>query len=329
MEKSNDTILITGGAGYIGSHLNKYLTQAGFNTVVLDNLSNGRRDFVKWGKFIEGDIGDGFSLKMIFLTHQIKLVIHCATDAYSKDVFLKKQVDNAELLLNGMAENGVKYFVFPSSHEVFGWPLYSPIDEYHPRLPITKRGQLHLQIEELLSNYERSRGIKHAILRFQNAAGSDMDCEIGELHLSDNLIPSIVDGVINSHHKVSINNAEFNTPDGSLIEDYLHVDDLSNATYLAILKLLEGEKSEEYNLCNGNGFSALEVIEAASKVIGQKSKLNYVNCLENVVPALKVSCNKAFDLLKWTPNFKSIESIIQSAWHFQLMKGRAKYNSFV
>lgn len=320
-------VLIIGGAGYLGSHLNKEFYSNGINTVVLDNLENGRRDFVKWGEFYEGDINDDYLLRKIFSNHKIDLVINCAVNIYNEKERVMKKLSEAELLINIMSLYGVKSIVLPSSHEVYGMQQYFPIDENHPKVPISMQGFLDLQIEEIVKLSCEHNGINYCFIRFQNLAGADSDCEIGESHLSDGLIPSIFGHLNRMHSSVKFKGSNFDTPDGSLIRDYLHVKDAADAFVSASNYIHSMKQSEIFNISNGIGFSEYEIVRIAEKIFARNFTLNYKETSGKYAPSLYIDSNKAFKLLHWTPKFRTIEEIIISAFKYQITRGGTFINS--
>ena len=263
-------ILIVGGAGYIGSHLNKEISKKGIKTVIFDNLSYGHRDFVKWGTFEKGDLGNIEDIRSVFRKYPIEAVMHFAAFTYvgesveDPQKYYLNNVKNTLNLLQVMLEENVKYFVFSSTCATYGNPVEIPITENHPQNPINPYGKGKLIVETVLKDYSDAYGLKYASLRYFNAAGADPDGDVGELHDPEtHLIPLILDVAAGKREDIKIFGTDYDTPDGTCIRDYIHVTDLAEAHILALEYLQNGGKSDFFNLGNGNGFSVKEVIETA------------------------------------------------------------------
>ncbi|BDH79293.1 UDP-glucose 4-epimerase GalE [Methanothermobacter tenebrarum] len=314
-------IFIVGGAGYIGSHVNKLLSNEGYKTLILDNLSKGHEEFVKWGKFIKGDLKDKRLLARIFKEYDINAVMHFAalTDVRESiqdpGSYYKNNVKNTLNLLDAMREN-VKKFIFSSTCAVYGNPLEIPITEDHPCNPISPYGRSKLMIENILEDYSRAYDFNYVSLRYFNAAGADPQTEIGEWHEPEtHLIPIILDAAIGKRENVQIFGTDYPTPDGTCIRDYIHVMDLANAHYKA-LRLLEEDKSEIFNLGNGNGFSVKEIIETCKEITGEKIHTIESKKRPGDPPILIGSSKKAKRILRWRPEFADIKDIIETAWEW-------------
>ncbi|MDI6881735.1 MAG: UDP-glucose 4-epimerase GalE [Methanothermobacter sp.] len=315
-------IFIVGGAGYIGSHVNKLLSNEGYKTLILDNLSKGHEEFVKWGKFIKGDLKDKRLLARIFKEYDINAVMHFAalTDVRESiqdpGSYYKNNVKNTLNLLDAMRENNVKKFIFSSTCAVYGNPLEIPITEDHPCNPISPYGRSKLMIENILEDYSRAYDFNYVSLRYFNAAGADPQTEIGEWHEPEtHLIPIILDAAIGKRENVQIFGTDYPTPDGTCIRDYIHVMDLANAHYKA-LRLLEEDKSEIFNLGNGNGFSVKEIIETCKEITGEKIHTIESKKRPGDPPILIGSSKKAKRILSWRPEFADIKDIIETAWEW-------------
>ncbi len=314
-------ILITGGAGYIGSHVNKMLNEKGYRTVVFDNLSYGHEDFVKWGAFVLGDITDKEQLRLCFRKHSIQAVMHFSAFAYVGESvidpakYYQNNVANTINLLNVIREFGIRNFIFSSSCATYGIPQEIPITEEHPQHPVNPYGKSKLMVEEMLQDYESAYGIKHVNLRYFNAAGADPDGEIGEWHEPEtHLIPLVLDGALGRREDIKILGTDYETPDGTCIRDYIHVNDLASAHILALEYLLNGGCSDSFNLGNGNGFSVHEVIDTARKITGRNIKAVTSARRAGDPPELVGSSEKARHVLKWDPQFDDLEVIIETAW---------------
>ncbi|MCG2828617.1 UDP-glucose 4-epimerase GalE [Methanothermobacter sp. K4] len=315
-------ILIVGGAGYIGSHVNKFLSERGYETLILDNLTKGHRESVKWGEFIEGDLGDRIILERIFTRYDIEAVMHFAafTDVgesvQKPGDYYRNNVTNTMNLLDSMLENGVSRFIFSSTCAVYGNPSSIPITEEHPLNPISPYGRSKLMVEEILRDYSDAYGLSYVSLRYFNAAGADPDGEIGELHEPEtHLIPIVLDAAMGLRDSVRIFGTDYPTPDGTCIRDYIHVMDLADAHWRA-LEYLEGERSGVFNLGNGNGFSVREVIETCREVTGASIRVVEDERRPGDPPELVGSSKMAREILGWKPAFTELEEIIKTAWNW-------------
>jgi len=316
-------ILIAGGAGYIGSHANKILNQRGLKTVVYDNLSRGHREFAKWGKFVFGDLADKDQLRLCFKNYPIEAVMHycgfCdAEESINRPTeYYRNNLVNTLNLLDVMVEYGVKYFIFSSTCATYGNQLQIPITEDHPQQPINPYGRSKLMVEQVLKDFDASYGIRHVCLRYFNAAGADPDGEIGEWHEPDNhLIPLALQAAAGEREYIGIYGTDYDTPDGTCIRDYIHVNDLAAAHLSALEYLKQGRPSENFNLGNGKGFSVKEVLNEVRRITGKN-----IVALETIrragdPPILVGSFQKALKILKWQPVNSSIENIIQTAWNW-------------
>lgn len=315
-------ILIVGGAGYIGSHVNKFLSERGYETLILDNLTRGHRDFVKWGEFIEGNLGDRRLLDRTFETHDVDAVMHFAAFTDVGESVLKpgryyhNNVVNTINLLDSMVDHGVRDFIFSSTCAVYGNPMEIPISEEHPLNPISPYGRSKLMVEEILKDYRDAYGLNYVSLRYFNAAGADPEGEVGELHNPEtHLIPIVLDVALGLRDAVRIFGTDYPTPDGTCVRDYIHVMDLADAHWRA-LRYLEGGESGVFNLGNGNGFSVMEVIETCREVTGAS-----INAVEDDrrpgdPPELVGSAGRARKVLGWRPEFTELEDIIETAWNW-------------
>lgn len=319
-------ILIVGGAGYIGSHVNKLLSRHGFSTVVFDNLSRGHRAFVKWGTFFEGDLADKERIRFCFREFPIDIVMHFSAFAYVGEsvtnpiLYYQNNVANTINLLEVMKEFGVRSFIFSSTCAVYGIPSETPIRETHPKNPVNPYGRSKLMIEEILRDCEGAYGIKHINLRYFNAAGADPEGEIGEKHIPEtHLIPLVIYAALSRNEDVKIFGVDYPTADGTCIRDYIHVNDLADAHVRAMEYLKKTGESDSFNLGNGRGYSVKEVIDAVKRLSGQNFKVVESDRRPGDPPILISSYRKAADLLGWTPHYADIGSIIETAlnWHLK------------
>jgi len=314
-------ILIVGGAGYIGSHINKELTKQGFKTVVFDNLSSGKKELVKWGEFFEGDLGDIESIREVFKKYPIEAVLHFAAfKAVGESVtdpqkYYQNNVANTLNLFKVMLENNVKKFIFSSSAATFGEPQYIPIDEKHPQSPINPYGETKLIVEHIMRDYSNAYDFRYIALRYFNACGADLDADVGEWPgSSSNLIPLVLDAAIGRREDIKVFGTDYETPDGTCVRDYIHVTDLADAHVLALKHLMDGKESQCFNLGNGKGFSVKEVIDAAKKITGIDFKVTNADRRAGDPPVLVADAKKASEILGWTPKYADLETIVKSAW---------------
>ncbi len=322
-------ILITGGGGYIGSHANKILNKKGFKTVVYDNLSCGHREFAKWGHFVFGDLADKDQLRLCFKNYPIDAVMHYCSFCYVGESvdhpaeYYRNNVVNTLNLLDVMVEYGVKYFIFSSTCATYGNPLQIPMTEDHPQQPINPYGKSKLMVEQVLKDFDAAYGIRHVCLRYFNAAGADPEGEIGEWHEPEShLIPLTLQVAAGEREHVQIYGTDYDTPDGTCIRDYIHVNDLAEAHLLALEYIQQGRPSETFNLGNGKGFSVKEVLNEVRRITGK----NIVS-LETIrrvgdPPILVGSSEKALKILKWQPTLTSLAEIIATAWRWHEKLGR-------
>lgn len=315
-------ILIAGGAGYIGSHANKVLHNSGYESVVYDNLSTGNIEAVKWGQFIEGDLGDISNLALVFENYPIEAVIHFAASAYvgesviDPEAYYINNVANTLNLLKCMRDYDCKKIIFSSTCATYGNPQKVPIDELHPQVPINPYGQSKLMVERILSDYSKAYDLKYVSLRYFNAAGADPDLDLGECHDPEpHLLPLILEAV-KKNTAINIFGTDYDTHDGTAVRDYIHVTDLAEAHLAALKYLLDGGNSDSFNLGNGNGFSVLEVINAVEKVTG-KTVIKNMSLRRDGDPTLLVGdAKKARSLLNWNPQYSDLDVIVKTAWNW-------------
>lgn len=316
-------ILIVGGAGYIGSHTNKALTEAGYETIVLDNLSYGHKEAVKWGTFCQCDLKDIDDLDKVFTEYDIDAVMHFSSfievgeSVQNPEKYYTNNVVNTMNLLKVMLKHNVKKFIFSSTCATYGVPQKIPLVEDHPQNPINPYGWTKLMVERILKDYDTAYGLKSVILRYFNASGADKSGEIGEAHDPEShLIPLILDAAIGKRDNIKIFGSDYDTPDGTCIRDYIHVTDLADAHVLSLKYLEEKEESNEFNLGNGQGFSVKEVIDSVRKVTGREFEVVETERREGDPAVLIGSSKKAKELLGWNPQFVNIDDIVESAWNW-------------
>ncbi|MDQ7094824.1 UDP-glucose 4-epimerase GalE [Desulfosporosinus sp. PR] len=326
-------ILVTGGAGYIGSHTVVEFLSKGEEVVVLDNLQKGHRDAVRAGKFYEGDIRDARLLDQVFSEQNIEAVIHFAADSLVGESvqdplkYYDNNVVTAQRLLAGMVKYGVKSIVFSSTAATYGEPESIPIQEQDRKEPTNPYGETKLAIETMLKWCDQAYGVKYVALRYFNAAGAHSDGQIGEDHRPEShLIPIILQVALGQRERLAVFGDDYPTPDGTCVRDYIHVTDLANAHWLALQKLRRTGESAVYNLGNGEGFSVRQVVEKAREVTGHPIPLEIVPRRAGDPAVLIASSEKAQRELAWKPQFNSLGQIIQTAWNWQRNhpKGYAK-----
>jgi UDP-glucose 4-epimerase len=314
-------VLITGGCGYVGSHVNKLLSEKGYQTVVVDNLVHGHKEFAKWGKFVEMDLCDRAGLDKLFAEQKFDAVLHfagyIAVGESVKDPasYYRNNVIASLNLLEAMRLGKVGAIIFSSTAAVYGEPVQIPLTEDHPLNPINPYGRNKLFIEQALADFSEAYGLRWTALRYFNAAGACPDSGIGEWHQPEtHLIPLVLDAALGLRPSVLVYGFDYDTPDGTCIRDYIHVDDLAQAHLLALEYLDRGGDSDCFNLGNGKGFSVSEVIETAREVTGREIKVEMVGRREGDPPRLIASSEKAKRVLKWGPKYQDLKNIIETAW---------------
>ncbi|TGE33592.1 UDP-glucose 4-epimerase GalE [Desulfosporosinus sp. Sb-LF] len=317
------TILVTGGAGYIGSHTVAEFIAKGEEVIVLDNLEKGHCDAVLSKIFYQGDIRDSDLLDRVFSNHDIEAVIHFAADSLVGESVQEplKYYDNnlitAQRLMMGMVKHGVKKIVFSSTAATYGEPESIPIKETDRKEPTNPYGETKLAIENMLRWCDKAYGIQYVALRYFNAAGAHVDGHIGEDHQPEShLIPIILQVAGGQREVIAIYGDDYPTFDGTCIRDYVHVTDLANAHWLALEKLRCTQHSAVYNLGNGEGFSVREVVEMAREITGHPIPLQVAPRRAGDPAILIASSEKAQKELGWKPQFNSLGQIIQSAWNW-------------
>ena len=317
------SVLVTGGAGFIGSHTAKALSQSGISFVVLDDLSKGHAESVKWSPLIKGDIADRSVLEGIAKEHTIHSIIHfaglsdVAESMSCPERYQLYNVEKTRILIDFFLERGLQSVVFSSTCATYGIPKLLPLTESHSQDPINPYGQSKLDVECYLKEKERTHGLKHAILRYFNASGCDLDGEIGEWHEPEtHLIPKILRSILEGDLVTSIYGLDYPTKDGSCIRDYIHVNDLANAHVAAIAYLDRTKCSIDLNLGMGIGYSVLEVIAAIESVTGLTLQKHIEPRRSGDPPILVASKDKASNLLNWEPTSSSLTTIIESQWNW-------------
>jgi UDP-arabinose 4-epimerase len=315
-------ILVTGGAGYIGSHTCKALAKAGYNPITYDNLSTGHKHAVKWGPLQVGDIRDSEKLSAVFIQYKPEAVIHFASkivvseSVNNPDEYYDNNVNGTLNILNVMRSHLLKNIVFSSTAAVYGYPESNPIDESHSLKPINPYGKTKLACEWLLQDYQAAYNINYVALRYFNAAGADLDGELGEEHDPEtHLIPLILKAIENES-SVSVFGDDFDTSDGTCIRDYIHVTDLANAHIKALGYLFKHNKSGIFNLGTGKGHSVKEVLDTAKDVT--LKNISEIKCERRSgdPDCLVANSNLAQHTLGWQPEFSELTTIIKTAWQW-------------
>jgi UDP-arabinose 4-epimerase len=322
------SILIVGGAGYIGSQTAKRVAQAGLEPVVFDNLVYGHKWAVKWGPFVEGDLADGALVRRVLAEHKVTAVIHFAAYAYVGESvqnprkYFHNNVVNTLNLLDAMVDTGVRDIVFSSTCAVYGEPQRVPIAEDHPRAPVSPYGESKLAVEKILHWYARAYGLRFAALRYFNAAGADPEGELGEDHDPEtHLIPLAIEAALGGR-ELSIFGTDYPTPDGTAIRDYIHVADLADAHLRALEALAPGPARLRLNLGTGRGHSVREVVAAVERLSGRKVPARLGERRAGDPPALVADAREAAAVLGWKPRHPELDTIVAHA--FRWREGRAK-----
>lgn len=317
------SILVTGGAGYIGSHTVAEFISKGEDVIVLDNLQKGHREAVLAKTFYQGDLRDSELLSTIFSKHSIEAVIHFAADSLVGESVQDplKYYDNnliaAQRLVTSMMKHGVKKIVFSSTAATYGEPENIPIREADRKEPTNPYGETKLAIENMLKWCDQAYGLKYVALRYFNAAGAHPEGHIGEDHQPEShLIPIILQVALGQREHLAIFGDDYPTPDGTCIRDYIHVMDLANAHWLALQKLRETNESSVYNLGNGEGFSVKQVVEKTREITGHPLPTQIVPRRAGDPAVLIASSEKAQQELGWKPQFNSLGQIIETAWNW-------------
>ena len=320
-------ILVTGGAGYIGSHTCKALAESGFRPVVIDNLVTGHRSAVKWGPFVKADIADRGLVAQVLGDYQIAAVMHFAACAYvgesmsSPGKYFANNVSGTLALLDAVRTRGISDVVFSSTCATYGIPSQLPIDESHPQQPVNPYGESKLFIERVLHWYGSAYNLRSVALRYFNAAGADPDCDIGEDHDPEtHLIPLVIQTALGLRDRIDIYGRDFPTPDGTAIRDYIHVRDLADAHVSALRHLLRGGESMQLNLGTGQGYSVLEVIEAVEDYSGVVVATRDCPGRPGDPAELVADARRARDVLGWRPTHSSLQQIVATAWRWQEMQ---------
>jgi UDP-arabinose 4-epimerase len=322
------SILLAGGAGYIGSHTAKLLARSGFVPVVLDNLSTGNRWAVKWGPLIEGNIRDYSLVKRILHDYDIAAVVHFAASAYvgesmkvPKDYFDNNVVASLEFL-RAIIDSNTRLLVFSSSCATYGDPVSERISELHPQRPVNPYGETKLMIERALHWYGGPYGLRSVCLRYFNAAGADEEGEIGECHDPEtHLIPLAIHSAFGIRPWLDLYGTDYSTPDGSAVRDYIHVSDLARAHVMALEYLLNGNASAAVNLGNGQGHSVKSVVQVVEEIAGRKIPTRVRDRRPGDPASLVADPTLAMRTLGWAAQHSDLKNIVQTALHWYSLRG--------
>lgn len=320
-------VLVIGGAGYIGSHMVKMLGDQRCSVTTLDDLSSGCRDAVLCGDFVQGNFGDRAVLDTV-LSRGFDAVMHFASfiqvgeSVQHPDKYYRNNFTYTLSLLDAMRAYGVNKFVFSSTAATFGEPKYTPIDERHSQQPINPYGRTKLMVEQTLADYDRAYSFKSVCLRYFNAAGADPEGQLGERHDPEtHLIPLVLQVASGRRPSISVFGRDYDTPDGTCIRDYIHIQDLCTAHWLALQSLINGADSQSYNLGNGYGFSVQQVIDAAEKVTGRKISVVNGPRRDGDPARLVADSRQAREKLGWQAQYADLATIIEHAWKWEIRGG--------
>ena len=323
------TVLVTGGAGFIGSHTCKALAQAGYTPVCYDNLFRGHASAVKWGPLEIGDILDPLRIAEVLSRYRPMVVIHFAALAYVGESvegpasYYRTNVIGSHTLLEVMRAHTIGSIVFSSSCATYGVPKSLPISESQPQQPINPYGMTKLIGEKLLIDYAHAYGLRSIGLRYFNAAGSDPDGEIGENHDPEtHLIPLVLQAAMGTRPDVTIFGTDHGTPDGTCIRDYVHVSDLAQAHVLALKLLEQGHRQEFFNIGNGGGISVAEIVAASRQVTGRPIEVRNGPRRAGDPAVLVADATKARTMLAWSPKHAEITTMIDHTWNWMLRQNQ-------
>lgn len=328
---SSSKFLIVGGAGYIGSHMVKHLLASGHEIVVIDNLSSGHADALLGGELVVHDFADRAFLDQLFTHYHFDGVFHFASQILVGESvtnpakYYRANTFSTLTLLEAMRDHGVNHLVFSSTAAVYGEPLKIPIDEAHPKVPVNPYGASKWMVEQMLGDFSRAHGLTSVALRYFNAAGADPQARMGERHEPEtHLIPLALQAVLGIRPPLKLFGDDYDTPDGTCIRDYIHVDDLASAHLLAMNYLQASGDSSAFNLGNGSGYSVQEVIDVVAKVTGKPVPVEKAPRREGDPARLVADATKARQLLGWKPMADDLEAIVRSAWNWeQVYRARA------
>lgn len=325
-------ILITGGAGYIGSHAMLAAEAHGFTPVAFDNLSEGHAWAVPKGSLIKGHLSDPKALKTAFKKVKPTAVMHFASHCYVGESvtdpakYYRDNLTNAMNLFQAMRDAKVWYFILSSTCATYGDPVQVPMSETHPQNPVNPYGDSKLMLERILTWYERAYGLKSTFLRYFNAAGADAEGRVGETHDPEtHLIPLVLDAATGKRSNITIFGNDYPTPDGTCLRDYIHVSDLAEAHFLALELMMHRNKGDFFNLGTGKGYSVKEIIAGVERITGKTVPVVMGPRRAGDPPQLVADNRKATEILKWVPKHSGLENILTTAWNWhQKMSGKKR-----
>jgi len=316
------TVLVTGGAGYVGSHCCLALAEAGFRPVAFDDLSNGHREHVRWGPLEEGDVRDAVRLDAVFAAHQPVAVLHLAArievgeSVRNPGAFFDVNVGGTITLIEAARRAGVDKLVFSSTCATFGDPMTLPMAEDHPQAPLNPYGRSKLMIEQALADYDRYVGFRSAVMRYFNAAGADPEGRIGEWHEPEtHAVPLAIQAALGQRPCFTIYGDDYDTRDGTAVRDYVHVLDLADAHVAALKRLLAGGSSEAFNLGTGTGTTVRELVDGVGRAAGKPLAIETAPRRPGDAPVLVGDNAKARQLLGWRPA-RDLDAILSTAWRW-------------
>ena len=319
---AGETVLVVGGAGYIGSHTCLDLANKGYTPVVFDNFSNGHREFVKWGPAEEGDIRDRARLDEVLAKHKPAAILHFAAlievgESVKDPVsFYENNVIGTLTLLSAAQAAGINAFVFSSTCATYGLPQSVPLDETHRQVPINPYGRTKYIVEQALADYDQYKSLRSVVLRYFNAAGADFEGRIGEWHQPEtHAIPLAIDAALGRRQGFKVFGSDYETRDGTCVRDYIHVLDLADAHVRAVEYLLKGGDSVALNLGTGTGTTVRELLGAIEEVSNRPFPVEYIGRREGDSHTLVANNDKARDVLGWVPQY-DLSQIIRSAWNW-------------
>lgn len=317
-------VLVTGGAGYIGSHVAKALAQAGHTPVTYDSLVRGSASAIRWGPVVVADLADSVKLEEAIRDHKIDAIIHLAAFAYVGEsmrepgLYFRNNTVSSLGLFEVARRTGVERLVFSSTCATYGDPDYVPIDENHPQRPVNPYGESKLLVEKLLRWYGDIHGLRWVVLRYFNAAGADPDQEIGEDHDPEtHLIPLVIDAALDPGKPVAIFGTDYDTPDGTAVRDYIHVSDLATAHVKALQYLTEGGASRPFNLGTGEGHSVRKIVEAVASVSGRRPAVREADRRLGDPAVLVANPSLARTELDWQPSRSDLFEMVRTAWQWR------------
>lgn len=324
------TVLVTGGAGYIGSHACKALAHAGYLPVSYDSLEHGHAEAVRWGPLEQGNIADRARLDEVIARYRPVAVMHFAAYAYVGESvsdpgkYYRNNVAGSLTLFEALRGHGITACIFSSTCATYGVPQTLPLTEVHPQQPINPYGASKLMVERMLADFDAAHGLRSISLRYFNAAGADPEGETGESHDPEtHLIPLVLDAAVGTRPSVTVYGSDYDTQDGTCIRDYIHVSDLADAHVLAMRSLLDGAKTTSYNLGNGTGFSVREVIDCARRVTGRDIAVTAGERRPGDPPVLVGDAHRIRTELGWSPKHAGLDTIIETAWRWHQRTHRA------